>query len=152
LIELKDGDKYKNKHYQRVLELKEDYDGRWYLYKRDKKGLTKTLSVTAEEMIKNLEKHYQKVWENPDFIRKLEEEQTMKMYAIVYKYDDIIYNFEKGSWEGGFINPSCLLPTRELAEQLIEDMFSDQEMVLEVDVLKVKDGELLLYEHDEWNN
>lgn len=61
-IRLKDGDLYKNKHYQRVLTLKQDYDGfRWYWYRRDNKGVTKTLSVSAYEMIEDIKKNYQKV-------------------------------------------------------------------------------------------
>jgi hypothetical protein len=65
---------------------------------------------------------------------------ALKMYAIGYKYqEDVFFNFATG--EDSFsLDPSCFLPTEEMAEQIIEDELSDQYGVVEIEILSVRNG------------
>ena len=58
----------------------------------------------------------------------------MNFYALGYKYEnDVFYDFET---EGDTLDlkASCLLPTRKLAEQLIENEVGDTYFVVEVEL------------------
>jgi len=60
----------------------------------------------------------------------------MQFYALGYKYEnDVFYDFEKeGDVDGFDLKASCLLPTRKLAEQLIEKEVGDSYFVVEVEL------------------
>lgn len=55
------GTLYRNKHSLSVMKLKRDYDGRWYLCRKDHHGVLKTLSVSDEKMIELLESSFEKI-------------------------------------------------------------------------------------------
>jgi hypothetical protein len=58
----------------------------------------------------------------------------VKFYAIAYQYqEDVWFDFEKK--EDSFdLRSSCLLPTKELAEQYIEDELGIQYMPVEIEI------------------
>jgi hypothetical protein len=62
---------------------------------------------------------------------------AMKFWAIAFRYDeDVFYNFETGEDEYDF-RPSSLLPTKDMAKQVIEDILTDQHVPVEITIKKV---------------
>lgn len=59
-MKLQDGAKYIHNLNGTEFTLTEDYNGLWYLKNWSENGLTKSLSVNAQEMIDVLKKHYVK--------------------------------------------------------------------------------------------
>lgn len=64
----------------------------------------------------------------------------MKFYAIGYRYQEYIYvDFEKIG-DTHDLGPTCFLPTREMAEQFIEDELSIDYVVVEITLETLRDG------------
>lgn len=58
----------------------------------------------------------------------------MKFYAIAYKYqEDVFYNVETGG-NTDFLTEKCLLPCKDLAEQLINDELSASFIPVEIEL------------------
>lgn len=58
----------------------------------------------------------------------------MKMWACAYQYDeDYFYDFAKGE-DSYDIEPTQLLPTKELAEQMIQELLSDDYVPVEIEI------------------
>ena len=84
----------------------------------------------------------------------------MKMWAIAYQYDeDYFWDFEKHDVTYG-IEPSQLLPTKELADQLINDILSDDFVSVDIDIESYRSGGAMSYtigkvdrwEEDNWDD
>lgn len=57
-ILIRDGLQYKSKQDNTIFTLNEDYNGLWFLDRRDENGYSKTLSQTKFQMLSTLEEHY----------------------------------------------------------------------------------------------
>ena len=69
----------------------------------------------------------------------------MKMWAIAYQYDeDYFWDFEKHDVTYG-IESSQLLPTKELADQLIKDILSDDFVSVDIDIESYRSGGVMSY-------
>lgn len=64
----------------------------------------------------------------------------MKFYAIAYKFqEDVFYNFEECSDHLG-LEPTCLLPIKDLAEQIIEEELSIDYVPVEINLNNVREN------------
>ncbi len=58
----------------------------------------------------------------------------MKFYAIAFLYqEDVFVDFAKKE-DVMELNSTCLLPTKEMADQYIEDELSDQYVTVEIEI------------------
>lgn len=58
----------------------------------------------------------------------------MKFWAIAFKYqEDVFYDFEKKEDSHG-LEPSCLLPTEEMASQYIQDELSIEYEPIQIEI------------------
>jgi len=66
----------------------------------------------------------------------------MKFYAIAYQYEeDVFYDFENGQDTlDAPCEPKMLLPTKEMAEQFIEDELSDSYVPVEIEIESYRNG------------
>jgi hypothetical protein len=65
---------------------------------------------------------------------------ALTVFAIGYKYqEDVFFDFLKGE-DSYDLGPTCFLPTRSLAEQIIEDELSTQYGVIEIKIETVGKG------------
>ncbi|MCK2000542.1 hypothetical protein MZM54_03925 [[Brevibacterium] frigoritolerans] len=70
-------------------------------------------------------------------------EQNLIFYAIAYQYqEDIFYNFAEKK-DIDILEHTCLLPTKEMAQQFIEDELSIDYTPVEITVYSYKSGELV---------
>lgn len=79
----------------------------------------------------------------------------MKMWAIAYKHEeDVWYDFEiEGN--GYDLDPSCLLPTKKLAEEIIKNVLCDDYIPVEIDIKRLTEKGIRFYEFDspkEWQD
>jgi len=64
---------------------------------------------------------------------------AIKLWAIAFRYDEgVFYNFESGVDEYDF-TPSSLLPTKAMAEEIIEDLLTDQHVPVEITIKSVNE-------------
>ena len=64
----------------------------------------------------------------------------MKFYAIAYQYqEDVYYNFKEKDDTLELTN-ECFLPTKQMAEEFIEDQLSTDYVVVEIKLLTVKEN------------
>lgn len=58
----------------------------------------------------------------------------MEFWTIAYKYqEDVFFDFKKQEDSIG-LEPSCLLPTKELASQIIEDQLSTEYEPIRIEI------------------
>ena len=63
----------------------------------------------------------------------------MKFFALGYKYqEDVFYDFEKEE-DSLSLEPTCFLPSRKIAEQLIENEVGDDYFIVEVELLSLNE-------------
>jgi len=69
----------------------------------------------------------------------------MKLWACAYIYEeDYFYDFAKG--ETGYdIESTQLLPTKELAEQMIEELLCDDYVPVDIDIHSYKENGVMSY-------
>lgn len=61
----------------------------------------------------------------------------MKFWAIGYKYQEEVYfDFEKGDDTLG-LEPTCLLPTQKVAEEMIKEEFGMDYLPVEIELLSL---------------
>jgi len=69
----------------------------------------------------------------------------MKMWACAYKYEeDVFYDFAQDDTAYG-IESTQLLPTKEIAQQLIEDLLSDDYVPVEVEIHSYREKGVMSY-------
>ncbi|MGF9891304.1 hypothetical protein ABEX78_21830 [Priestia megaterium] len=60
-MKLRQGDQYKSKETGKIFTLRKDYNGvSWFLYCKDKDGVTKSHTFSALTMVDKLNEHYLK--------------------------------------------------------------------------------------------
>ncbi|QIW88778.1 hypothetical protein P59_181 [Bacillus phage P59] len=65
---------------------------------------------------------------------------ALTVFAVAYKYEeDVFVDFAKGE-DSYDLEPSCFLPTRSMAEEIIEDQLSDNYGVVEITIESVRNG------------
>jgi hypothetical protein len=65
---------------------------------------------------------------------------ALTVFAIGYKYEeDVFFDFLKGE-DSYDLEPTCFLPTRSLADQIIEDELSEHYGVIEINIESVREG------------
>jgi len=64
---------------------------------------------------------------------------AIKLWAIAFRYDEgVFYDFAKGHDEYD-LNPTSLVPTKEMAKQAIEDLLTDQHVPVEITIKSVNE-------------
>lgn len=64
----------------------------------------------------------------------------MKFWAIAYKYqEDVFYNIEKYS-NTTTLTEKCLLPSKDLAEQIIDEQLSASFLPVEIELITLNEN------------
>ncbi len=79
----------------------------------------------------------------------------MKFWVIAYKYEeDVFWDFAKGD-ETSDLNESCFLPTKEMAEQFIEDELTTNHVAVELTLERLEKNGVwssMLGRVEEWDS